>query len=880
MDDAMVDEYYQEFHRRVESGETVAQARRMLSHLMGLPTELVDKIVARFEHEQGLIRAEFDPGLEDLQNRGEVWFLPRDDHRIYKGLRSRLKANNMPESALEAQDRSTVTIMNDLRPSTTPEFDTRGLVLGHVQSGKTTHFMTLAARGADAGYRLIIVLTGVTENLRRQTQERLERDLVGTGRDRDKWVLLTSKEQDFSGDLNASSHLANPQQRLLAVVKKNPHRLRKLIDWLKSGGANADSAAILVIDDEADQASINISRSARASTINRLIREILGFPKAAYVAYTATPFANLLINPGDVGDLYPRTFIRAIETGEGYFGAEQLFGRAVLDDEEGFYEGLDVVRFIPDEDVEEVRPKGRAAADSWDPGVPDSLAVAIDWFLLATAARRLGPNPDDHSSMLIHTSMLTSAQELLADEVSAHVRARAQHLDDRDEASSRRLQELWEAEKDRVQAEVELPSWWEIAEVLPAVTAECVVVVDNSKSTQRLDYSGDRGETIIAVGGNTLSRGLTLEGLVCSYFVRSSSAYDTLLQMGRWFGYRRGYGHLVRIWMTPELHGWFRDLALVEAEVRHHIEEYATRNLTPSQLPVLIRTHPAMSVTSAARMRDARSAKLSYSGELEQTIHFDRDDAQTLLSNWRAGGRLLGKAAAAPGVIRSTVGEKRATCLYRDVPAELVLEFLGEYAFHPKARRLQPDPIRRYIEQAVSNGELLTWDVFVVGRGGGRPAELGPETVGTIQRSRVHQEWQDYTNIQVLTGSRDRLIGMSAADAREVPAKATDKQIAGIRKDLGDDRPMLGLYPIDKDSQPLRPTSRNGGKVSLRRPLEAAEDVLGLALFFPTSRSERLTVDYVSADLTPEEIALEEEAQEILEADLAAADREDEEADA
>lgn len=819
-----------------------------------MPEELKRIALERYEEQLNQVRRIEDPGaLVDRRAKGDAWYTPSEDDKLFHALMGRLRDKGMPSTALDVLDDSSTVVLNDMRPPGSARIDTRGLVLGYVQSGKTTSFMTVAAKAADVGYRLVIVLSGITNNLRKQTQDRLEEDLIGAGEDQHRWFRLTSSDFDFQGDRNAGTILGSDDKRALAVVKKNPATLRKLLKWLRDAGQTAQNCPILVIDDEADQASINIAKPGQVSTINQLIREIIAFPKAAYIAYTATPFANLLIDIKDDDDLYPRDFIRSLKPGEGYFGAEQLFGRALLDHEEGDPDdGLPVIRTIPDGDVDGVRPPKGVAVEDWDVNLPDSLDQALDWFLLATAVRRMRGDAHKHSSMLVHTSMKTAVQEAMAEALEGRLALRQRQIASGDEEAMEALKGLWEGEY-AILPPVDGASWDAVAEQLRGVAEDCRIVVDNYRSDRRLEYSEDEPGVLVAVGGNTLSRGLTLEGLVASYFVRASTTYDTLLQMGRWFGYRKGYEDLVRVWMTEELESWFRDLALVEAEIREAIEDMAAQDRTPRELPIAIRRHPAMSVTSAARMQHAQTTRISYAGQREQTILFDVKDAEELRRNWQAGEELVRSARRAPGVEEAHDPSGKAQILLRDVPHRMVRQFLSSYSFHPDSRRLRPELLLKYFDEA--KADLAHWDVFVMGRRNGDEAVFADGGVTLIERSRVNVDVRG-ANIKSLAGSQDRGVGIDRETLATLDPSAgqMDRQIRDLRESRGDN-PLIGLYPINKDSRPASSESvdRSGGRERRRLPLEAVDHTLGVVLFFPEAEGPTHTVDYVAAGV-PEEL--------------------------
>src|SRR5699024_778538 len=501
------------------------------------------------------------------------------------------------------------------------------------------------AKAADVGYRFFIVLTGTTESLRSQTQARIEDQLLnGTP----NWYQLTTVDDDFKDSqrtnrTNAASYLAGSDNRVIAVVKKNVAVLRKLNAFIKSAGVHADKCPILIIDDEADQASISVSKDpdANPSAINAQIRELLDNKKAAYVAYTATPFANILVNPNTYDDIYPRDFIHVLPKPEGYFGTEAIFGVNSPHGED-FEEsdGLNMIRRVEDADAEALRPptKKRGQEVEWNPYIPDSLKMAVRWFIIATAARRArGTNA--HSSMLIHTAMKTDAHEETKRLLEPAIKKLKQdfYTDQTD------WEGQWDEESATVRAEQfgnPVQSFAEIAEYIPLVFEELKLIVDNSRSDERLEYNDENPATVIVIGANTLSRGLTLEGLICSYFVRNATAYDTLLQMGRWFGFRNGYQDLPRIWLTQDLEYWFQELSLVELDLRQDFSRFARENITPLDFIPRIRATPGIEVTNRAKQQHMTKAEVSFSGQRVQTILFNHKDKQWLAENIDAAKRL------------------------------------------------------------------------------------------------------------------------------------------------------------------------------------------------------------------------------------------------
>lgn len=734
------------------------------------------------------------------------------------------------------------------RPSK-PDWDSKGLVVGYVQSGKTTNFTAVIAKAADVGYRLIIVLSGIHNGLRRQTQERLQEQLHDLTPQ--KWLMLTTLDDDFRPPAIHAMPLLHGDDSgvVLAVVKKNAAVLKKLDKWLEPAVKQRALTDVptLIIDDEADQASV------QTKSINPLIRSILAkLPKSTFIGYTATPFANVLIDPrGD--DLYPRDFILNLPKPDGYFGTERIFGREVVEGDEATGSALDgsnMVRSIPDEDVDDVRPLGKAASDSFQASIPPTLDDAICWFVLATAARR-SRGDTGHSTMLIHTSMKTAVHldfkkplRLTVDRLSEEVaNSNTETLD--------RLRALWASETAKVDAaefDLQPVAFEAVLDHLGDVLAQCKIVIDNFRSDDRLDYSKP-GQIAIAVGGNTLSRGLTLEGLTVSYFVRAAQAYDTLLQMARWFGFRHGYEDLPRIWMTDELRRWFRHLATVEHEIRLDIERYESEDLTPTEFGVRIRTHPTLRIT--AKMGAFIPAYASYGGRRVQTRYFRAQDPEWLLANKDAADGLVSRVRSKG--IEPEAPLSTGSVVFRGVDADDVLTFLDAYDVHPDSPDLDTELIRKYVEKQRRSPQarLEKWNLAVMAASDSEhgTVNLGSLEFGRIVRSQLADDGVERSDIKTLMSKDHRAVDfLEPAVAR----KMSEPQLADAR-DLDAEarrRGLILLYPIDPLSKPEKANEQS------RKPLDATADVIGLALVFPGSAAEtdQVSQTYVSVDLADAEI--------------------------
>jgi hypothetical protein len=801
-----------------------------------VPDDIVDALVERYEQHVGVVKEIRSPSY--MQSGGRMtWYTgPRPSDPCWPKLVWLLEgAAGFDEDGIRELDDATTRIVSLLEHPATLDFKTKGLVLGHVQAGKTTNYTGVIAKAADRGYRLVIVLAGIHNELRRQTQDRLITHLIHPNPE--LWHQLTDPDQDFRPTANAPAYFGTyARQKVLCVVKKNPVVLRKLIAWLSEASQQLESIPALVIDDEADQAGV------ATKTINPLIRSLLDvLPRVGYVGYTATPFANLLIDPSS-DDLYPRHFIVDLPQPAEHFGTESIFGREPLDGEDaGDYddEVLDMVRIVPDDEIPFVRPATRNDVDTFSADVRGELRRSILYFWLATAARRVRGAGVPHSTMLIHTSVSVAVHESfrapierLQDDVRTRVESQDKLLLDE-------LRALWDAEVQRVppgdMGEVRV-EFGALLEHLSDVLRESRVILDNSRSAERLDYSGDR-VVAIAVGGNTLSRGLTLEGLIVSYFVRAATAYDTLLQMGRWFGYRGGYPDLPRIWMTEELQGWFRHLAGVEAEIRQDIDRYMHDDVTPETFAVRIQAHPTLTITAAAKMQNAVLAAAAFGGLRIQTRYFRADDEEWLSQNQEAARALVANLGGAQSGYEDTA---ISGYIWRDAPSDVVLAFLDGFQVHEKEPDNDTRLIARYVRNRNDKGRLERWNVALIGSStanrGSFDFRSGVE-VPRVIRARVKDSPSSAAYIKTLMSRRDAAVDI------EVPAgtEVTETAIIRLRQDQAPDTPLLALYAIDSTS----PTSRK-----LREPLGAATDAIGIGIVFPKPPPGDEDKVYWQADLS------------------------------
>lgn len=866
----------------LKEGHSPDAAKDFLQFKLGIGSQLVDQALQHYREQAIKVRNIWEPRvLSDGTLIPDEWYPGPTETDIYwPALHGFLDTKpNWNGSPLEALDDGSTKVVSYIQPPWAEKINTRGLVIGYVQSGKTSNFTAVISKAADKGYRLFIVLSGLHNNLRRQTQLRLQEQLVTLNKH--SWSPLTSESDDFVDPFPALPMLSHKDHRLLAVVKKNNLRLQNLTSWLNRAKEQGmlEDCPILVIDDEADQASPNTrKRNEKRTAINQLIIDLLkGFPKVAYVGYTATPFANMFIDPTYPHDLYPRHFICDLPRSDDYFGPESLFGREARTPDEPEPPTLDMVRIVGESEKKSLLPpKGKGSAAKFAPTATKSLQDAINWFLLATSARWLRAGEPLHSTMLIHTSALVAAHDRMWEPVVHHIQALKHSLEEGDATIREGLSNQWAQETSRVDGSI-----WGLApldagavvDAMPGTIAllgnleerdaeDCGVVVDNSYSTRRLIYDDDNPLPVIVIGGNTLSRGLTLEGLISSFFVRKAVTYDTLLQMGRWFGYRRGFEDLPRMWVTAELKAQFRALATVEDQIRSEIARYEEEGLLPIQVGVRVRKTKGMQITALNKRYYTKAFKASYSGQRPQTILFNTD-SQWLQRNLLAAKRLIGNCVDS----RYELERLDNRVILRDVPASLILQFISEtdgYQFHANNSELSRDTLEAYIKRCNDADQLNTWNIAVISRKQGvfGDIDLGfKENVNMIARSQLEgAAEEDSVNIGVLTNLVDWVADLDLPQGapKDLPT------LRRLRNESG--RPVLLLYPIYRKSpakQDGRPSQRE------KADLDLDEDVIGVSIAFPRDtlpddEKEDYTVVQLpapSATLSEEEEAEEEEEE-------------------
>lgn len=691
-----------------------------------------------------------------------------------------LEQKNYAPDTLNKMDNLTDDILDRLvRPGSNTPFDKRGLIVGHVQSGKTGNYIGLICKAADAGYKLIIVLAGIHNSLRSQTQLRIDEGFlgfdtqlarsitqttnrIGVGKINPNLVAHSLTTNEINGDFNrraseTSGINIRSNDPIVLVIKKNSSVMKNLLGWLATraetmtdGKKQIKNLPLLVIDDEADNASINISKNY-VSGINACIRSMLKlFEQSAYIGYTATPYANIFIKqytdddvkgldynfhniPLSLGkDIFPKNFIVNIPAPSNYIGPEKIFGIESIENyENSVYPLINLVKIIDDYSL---YIKNEHKKDDDRPiELPPSLNKAIKCFFLSCAARRVRGQENEHNSMLIHVTRFIDWQDRIASLVEDQVKTYARLVEFNDNDFLRELERLWNEEfvpvtkniidnptvKDPTIREV---AWLDVeSHLYPAVAKIEVRAVHGDTKIDRLEhknirpldyYDSKTGLSVIAVGGNKLSRGLTLEGLTITYFLRASKMYDTLMQMGRWFGYRPGYLDLCRLYTSEELVKWYQHITVATEEMRAEFDRMGDLGKTPAEYGLKIRTHPdTLVITAANKFRYKKIMELSYSGELEETYSFRKNDPANL-SNYNLTLSFINGLGLPDGISNSESAFRNHFVWRGEENADKVISFLSAYL--TKQPSFNVVLMSDYIQAQQRNRVITDWTIVLV----------------------------------------------------------------------------------------------------------------------------------------------------------------------
>ncbi|AHI01000.1 Z1 domain-containing protein [Kutzneria albida] len=624
--------------------------------------------------------------------------------------------------ALDNLDTATTHVVERLiNPSRKEAGQTKGLVVGYVQSGKTANFTGVIAKAIDAGYRLIIVMTGTTNLLREQTQRRLDMELVGRENilrganeddpsaidrvdylDDEDWLggrfvshgarpsdigrpdihrmttrnfdyrklqqglpALEFEREDKSQPLWHKNNLFTSNARLI-IVKKNSSVLKNLVKDLKHTADKLEDIPALIIDDESDQASVNTvdqrkwqelwdENKKKRTAINQHISDLLGMlPRVQYVGYTATPFANVFVDPYDAEDIFPKDYLISLPRPDGYMGAEDFH---------------DLDRTIPDEEKTYANSGEKAHVRLVGKGDEEKeLQAALDSFVLAGAIKLYreahGCKEFRHHTMLVHETMRKSGHKANAQDIQAMWQS-AGYLSG---GAYKRFQDLFVNDFSPVSAalkpDVPTPSLFEeVAKYIGqaarkiAPNANPVLVVNSETDIEQEDLDFDKRPVWrVLIGGNKLARGFTVEGLTVTYYSRGVGHAEALMQMGRWFGFRPGYRDLVRLFVTKKVRDAFEAACRDEEHFRKELRQYADMadgrpTITPEHVQPLVMRH-GLRPTAPNKMYNAELVQKRTKTKEPSSGYPSLDDQDALDQNIDACVPLL-KAAATLTTLRA-----------------------------------------------------------------------------------------------------------------------------------------------------------------------------------------------------------------------------------
>ena len=836
---------------------------RQLGPIFSIDEEMKAKLIREVKRR---VNMTLDVGgiLDDGQTKpwtAECWRAEGTDRRYWQAYADLLEEKNWAKKVILGIDSKTDEILDrcgDPR-DLSHAWLKRGLVIGDVQSGKTAVYTGLINKAVDAGYKVIIVLTGVLESLRKQTQERLDMEFVGrescrskkdkengrreygvgtirnTGNESESVafpIQFTSVLNDFGTASKRSNNVAlnSMTQPVLFVIKKNSKILENLAKWLQeeigSTKATKIHQPLLLIDDEADNASVNTNKADDSPTaVNRGIRSLLAqFHHASYVAFTATPFANVFIDPdaydGELKDLFPSNFITCTSIPSNYFGVKQMLSCDSDDDFDSDGESNDTRESNPHlliriRDGETAFPLKHKKDQAKLLQLNDSLRCAIRQYLLINAIRDLREDTKEtHRTMMVNLSRFTDAHDHMRTLINSYVHIVTKsvrvHGKSGDAEANPEIADLkndFDLYFDRCGR-----TWQEVLGAFEKSNEGVKVLAINQKKKAELDYYGvSGGLRVIVIGGLGLARGVTLEGLCVSYLYRSTAFYDTLMQMGRWFGYRPDYGDLCKIWLSGDTINYYRQIAQATEELKDEVARMQEAGLSPVDFGLKVRDSPdALMITSSDKMRSAEAVawEPTFSFHCVETPRLYRKDR---VANAGAARELL-DSIYANGIAPDAWGTPNRM-IFRKVPKSFVANFIRAFTVHKSNYQLcnfndHEMGIANFIE-TTTDPKLQEWEVAVWGK----DSKDGPVcalnhlcSVGVLIRAGDEDAWnagEFAINRNRIMGSEVEAAGISEDRRREIQSTHSQR-VAGKVSTMGlrscyrkeRDKPLLVLLPI------------------------------------------------------------------------------------
>ena len=838
-----------------------------------------------------------------------------------------LEKSSLDERSIDILDHKTLPNILNCLADPNEQFEgkrtpCRGLIIGDVQSGKTSTYIGLICKAPDAGYKVIILLAGTTESLRQQTQERIDEGIIGytfpknlkqsTGvkvgvgeyTSTRPASAFTSVQRDFVGSadkLATSIHLHN--SIVVFVCKKNVSVLHKLYKWIEEQNMDVVKgyvdAPMLLIDDEADNASVNTKLDETDPTkTNKIIRNICNlFKNSTYVGFTATPFANIFIDPESVdsmkqADLFPENFIYSLPTPSTYIGAKKIFYP-----DGDYYSNLRFISDIvePDYSSEEYKEMVNEDVDTlnsgtfyylhkkeWDGIFPDSLREATLCFFIANTMRDLRGDISAPRSMLINMSRFVKVQRVICDHIvdiyNSVLSVLKYDFSEKDSENVniplyKELEKLLNTHFSHVN-DISSKRVLNKKALLDAISNIQIVVVNGSKTSSKLDYKSNPHLRVIAIGGLALSRGLTLEGLLTSYFYRNTATFDVLMQMGRWFGYRRKYEDLFQIWTSQSSALWYAEIAEASELLKEDIQKMYEQHLTPKDFGLKVRDNcEALQITASNKMRSASQFqfRVAYYGNMYDTPYLSLN-AENNKENLRVTQELAkdlfrkGYEYRFADVERHRNDDPFSISItdsryFSNVPKSVVRDYLTRIKCSLLNMNFNIESILNFIDDDNNTG-LDNWDIVFEGGDGTSLCKIQElSNIRCIKRA----IYDNGNAVQI--SSRRRILGTREGrfclDADSIKKAETecrniwisngmskeeafkkDIPVKAYFKYLKERKPVLVILLIEPEVKPEEPGKSNGKAFKDFVKDTKGHQLIAFAIGFPGVRGEEAAVTY------------------------------------
>ena len=748
---------------------------------------------------------------EEQQNRDTTWWTGETKQKINTFYWNRYKEyikTSLPDDVVRTIDTDTDIVMNNIENPDIQNFNRYGMVVGHVQSGKTANYAALICKAADAGYKFIVVIAGGINNLRNQTQERINEAFIGRDNNGNQIgagkgnssldrlpISLTTVERDFNkqdADRNSQgSNFDNTTTPIVLVIKKHTSTLKNVIKWLESQYKNKiDKHSMLMIDDESDYASINTKDEEDPTAINIKLRKLLSlFNKSCYVAYTATPYANIFIDHEaghtEVGrDLFPKDFIYSLDAPSNYFGARKIF----LDTNQRHLVAIDDYL----DDIPSKHPKDFPLLS-----IPESLYEAMRVFVLNIAIRFLRNEENKHNSMLIHATRFTLVHQKFALHAEKFIEKLKIDIESYSKLpNATQLSNLINDLKNTFDKRNDIenkPEWKSILAKLAGVLETIVIREVHQKTSVPLEYKKDRVTNAIVIGGTSVSRGYTLEGLSVSYFLRNTVFYDTLMQMGRWFGYRTNYEDLCKVYMSETMIDNFARIIEATEDLIKDFKLMSEAKKTPNDFGLAVQQHPdsALQVTARNKQKNVQEFifNMNLDGQAKETswLSFDKTKKSINLEAIQHIVHSLNKSTT-PNNIGNSI-------LWKSVNKQIILEFLNTFQVYQTdalgiSARMPIAFVKKYVET-----RNVKWDIALYSGRGIEDNIDGIPFKREERKATLKSDYIEVQNRQVSTGSSESIALDS--DIR----KALGSNRRKIRKNLKNPLLMLHILETPEDER-------------------------------------------------------------------------------